>query len=93
MAVMSSGVSFETATFIRSMAAPRRVPWVRRQIAVLGQADDRVSLKERYVEAVAMASDAATDSASRTRRRDLTATMAEVTRVIETEFLAGEREP
>lgn len=69
-----------------------RIEAVRRQIAVLGQADGRLSLRERYADAVAMAGETPTDTTSRRRRRKLEATMAEVTRIIETEFLDGERE-
>jgi len=64
-----------------------RLDRVRRQIAALGQTDEGLPLRERYADAVARAADAPGDAASRRGRRTLETSMAEVTQIIETEFL------
>lgn len=64
-----------------------RIDGLRRQIAALGQTDDRLSLRERYADAVALAETQA-NATSRRRIRALEATMAEITRTIEAEFLS-----
>jgi len=66
----------------------KRIDGVRRQIAALGQADDRLPLRERYADAVALAAETPADTTSRRRRRTLEATMAEITRILEAEFLS-----
>jgi hypothetical protein len=66
----------------------RRIDGVRRQMAALGQADDRLPLRERYTDAVALSAETPADATSRRRRRTLEATMAGITRIIEAEFLS-----
>jgi len=66
----------------------KRIDGARRQMAALGQADDRLPLRERYADAVALAAEAPAAAEARRRRRSLEATMAGITRTIEAEFLS-----
>jgi len=68
-----------------------RIDDLGRQMTALGHADERLPLRERYTDAVALAAETPADATSRRKSRALEATMAEIARIIETEFLDGSR--
>lgn len=66
-----------------------RIDGVRRRMAALGLSDDRLPLRERYADAVALAAETPANPTCRRTRRALEAAMAEITQILEAEFLGG----
>jgi uncharacterized protein len=69
--------------------ALKRVGRVRELAAALGQRDGRLSLKERYAEALALADEAVATPALNRRRVELEAEMAAVEELTRQRFLGG----
>jgi Fe-S-cluster containining protein len=69
--------------------ALKGVARVRELARALGQRDERLPLKERYAEALALADEATATAAVKRKRAELESAMEAVERVMEERFLAG----
>ena len=69
--------------------ALKRIERVKELAVALGQTNERLPLKERCVEALALSEDAETNPAMNRKRTELQAAMTSVERLVQTTFLGG----